>query len=199
MQTFASGKDCRLGSVHLVTDSPQQAKPSTARLVAGARKGDTAAFERLVEPHVLMAIALARQETHDDHAAEDAAQEALLIAFRCLNQLEDDSKFAPWFYRIAVREARKAARRPQPANQSERDLALDTSRKADTAIPERSRMVRQAVGELEEPYRLVVTLHYLENLQTAEIAQRLDVPHGTIRAQLSRARTLLQAKLRRLL
>jgi RNA polymerase sigma factor (sigma-70 family) len=59
--------------------------------------------------------------------------------------------------------------------------------------------VREAVADLEEPIRLVVTLRYLEGLDAAEIAERLDEPHGTIRARLSRARPVLREKLRRFL
>jgi RNA polymerase sigma-70 factor, ECF subfamily len=171
--------------------------------VQRARRGNVASFEALARQHLPMVLALVRQQIRDSHAAEDIAQDALLKAYRNLAQLDDPQKFAPWLYRIAIREARRSVR--HPAVLSAEGVAAPKSQSHPTAedssafndIDERRMHVRRAVAELEEPYRMVVTLHYLEGLDGPQIAQRLRVPHGTVRAQLSRARGLLQEKLRR--
>jgi RNA polymerase sigma-70 factor, ECF subfamily len=173
--------------------------------VERARGGDIASFESLARQHLPVVLSLVRQQIRDTHTAEDVAQDALLTAYRNLKQLDDPQKFAPWLYRIAVRAARRSARQtpvlsaegvtaPEPPS----DTATSSTLGAGDADERRTR-VRRAVAELEEPYRIVVTLHYLEGLDGAQIAQRLQVPHGTVRSQLSRARGLLQEKLKRFL
>jgi RNA polymerase sigma-70 factor, ECF subfamily len=180
-----------------MTATPPRLEPvdDTAALVARARAGDIAAFENLAQRHVGALIGLAQQTTHDRHIAEDVAQDALLLAYRSLAQLDDPEKFAPWLYRIAIRQARRISqRRIEIASSNSREASSDT-RDDD----ERRAQVRRAVGELEEPYRLVVTLRYLDGLNSAEIAKRLNIPDSTVRTYLSRAMPLLQQKLERYL
>ena len=183
-------------TVQTLTKPDEQSLQAYADRVRRARAGDIAAFESLARQHLPMVLSLVRQQVRDSHRAEDIAQEALLKAFRNLAQLDEPNKFEAWLYRIAIRQARRSARSETvvPADAVAASPAADHQ-----AIEERRLQVRRAVAELEEPYRLVVTLHYLEGLDGAQIAQRLRQPHGTIRAQLSRARALLQEKLRRYL
>ena len=181
---------------HLVQTRPREAAAlnTDALLIQRARGGDASAFEALVRRHIRTVLGLVRQSVRDEHAAEDAAQDALLIAYRSLRQLDDPSRFAAWLYTIALREARRASRKGGGvAAGAERESAVQE----DPVRHERRASVRQAVADLDEPYRLVVTLKYLEGLNAAEIAERLNVPHGTVRAQLSRALPLLRAKLGR--
>lgn len=186
----------RAYATHLVTSRPRASRLELddATLIARARQGDAAAFETLAQRHVRTLLGLLRATLRDDHAAEDAAQEALLSAYRGLKQLDDPAKFAAWLYRIALREAARAERRKGPGTTPSTNEAAAPF---DARLDERRAAVRAAVAELEEPYRLAVTLRYLEGLNAAEIAERLGVAHGTVRAQLSRAREMLEAKLRR--
>lgn len=167
-----------------------------ADLVLRAKAGDTAAFEVLAKRHVRVVLGLIRQRCNDKHITEDAAQQALFQAFQSLHQLQDPELFGAWLYRIAMRAA---VRRVQ---QTCREVPLaQASESASTACvdalsTERQQAVRDAVSELKEPYRLVVTLKYLEGLDAVEIGRRLGIPHGTVRAQLSRALPMLREKLR---
>jgi RNA polymerase sigma-70 factor (ECF subfamily) len=184
---------------HIVT--PPASKPfsgeSDAALVARARSGDASAFEAVASRHVKAVLGLVRQQIGDEHAAEDATQQALILAYRSLHQLDEPERFAGWLYRIAVREAKRAVQKGAREVATARVPEQEAEIRASDA--ERSLAVREAVGSLEEPYQLVVTLKYLEGLDAAEIGKRLGVPHGTVRAQLSRALPLLREKLRRLL
>lgn len=178
------------------TDRGSQDAASDAALVIRARQGDGAAFEALAGKHVKTVISLVHQGVGDLHAAEDAAQDALLQAYRRLNQLDDPTRFAGWLYRIALRQARRS----QDSQSRARGNTEQVHEVAgDSELDERRRQVREAVAELDEPIRLVVTLRFLEGLNAAEIAERLNEPHGTIRARLSRARPILREKLRRFL
>jgi RNA polymerase sigma-70 factor (ECF subfamily) len=167
-----------------------------AALVARARRGDTAAFEMLAQRHVRMVISLIRQRVGSGDA-EDLAQETLLSAYRNLAQLKDDSRFAFWLYRIAIRKA-CSSRRTVRAGTVELKTKLE-SQPCEEEPPigeELKQSVRAAVASLEEPYRLVVTLRYLEGLDATEIGRRLNIPPATARARLARALPMLQQKLR---
>jgi RNA polymerase sigma-70 factor (ECF subfamily) len=162
-----------------------------AALVLRAQQGEVAAFEQLAARHARVVLGLTRQVLKDEHTAEDVAQEVLLLAYRALSQLQEPAKFGGWLYRIALREARRAL----AAKSAPRPDALHPVTPPD-AEEERRALVRAAVNELEEPYRLAVTLRYLEGLNASEIGVRLEVPSSTVRAWLARARPLLQEKLR---
>ena len=147
-----------------------------------------------------MVLGLLRQRLHHAHEAEDLAQETLLSAFKSLAQLDDPARFPAWLYRIALNKARSSKRVPLSAQGLEASHATTAPEPdAVSEAAQRGQAVREAVAELEESYRLVVTLRYLEGLNAAQIAERLNIPHGTVRARLSRAMPLLQAKLRRFL
>lgn len=184
---------------HIVT--PPASKPhsgeSDAVLVARARSGQVPAFEAVAARHVKAVLGLVRQQIGDEHAAEDATQQALILAYRSLHQLDDPERFGAWLYRIAIREAKRAVQGGAREVSTGRMPEQVTGERTNEL--ERSLAVREAVGSLEEPYRLVVTLKYLEGLDAAEIGKRLGIPHGTVRAQLSRALPMLREKLRRLL
>lgn len=171
---------------------------SDASLVERARDGDTAAFELLAGRHVKMVLGLLRQRIGNAHEAEDLAQETLLSAFRGLHQLDEPARFPAWLYRIALNKARSARRtvvQLRPLETSDAATVGDAAAAGDAAT--RTQAVRNAVAALDEPLRLIVTLRYLEGLNAAEIGLRLNIPHGTVRARLSRAMPLLQEKLRR--
>jgi len=163
-----------------------------ASLVVRAKAGHVQAFETLAKRHVRMVLSLIRQRIHDEHAAQDAAQEALLAAYLHLHQLRKPAEFAAWLYRIAVRKAQRPSVRPPVKKTLGQEIAAE--REAQLQI-ERRRAVREAVGELEEPYRVVVTMRFLEGLDATEIAARMGVAQGTIRSWLSRVRPVLRKKL----
>lgn len=175
----------------------ESTEQSDAALVNRARRGDAASFEILARRHVKMVLGLLRQRLHNEHEAEDLAQETFLSAFKALPQLDDPARFPAWLYRIALNKARSSQREVPP--QQTLNATDAAAPEVDSTRSERGAAVREAVAELEESYRLVVTLRYLEGLNAAEIAARLKIPHGTVRARLSRAMPLLQAKLRRYL
>ena len=166
-----------------------------AALTARARRGDAAAFEILAQRHVKTVLGLLRQRARSDSDAEDLAQETLLSAYRNLAQLKDDSRFAVWLYRIAIRKAASSLRMAKIATVglSAAPASIDS---AERPGEELKQSVRAAVAGLEEPYRVVVTLRYLEGLDATEIGRRLNIPPATARARLARALPILQQKLR---
>lgn len=165
------------------------APPGDAALVQRARAGDVAAFELLAARHVKTVLGLLRQAAGDEHLAEDAAQEALVQAYRKLKQLEDPARFGAWLYAIALRSVRKVSARRAA-------LAEAHPRAENPQATERDGRVRAAVAGLPEAYRVAVTLRYLEGLNASEIGSRLGEPAATVRARLARGREMLKAALK---
>ncbi|MDG3004630.1 RNA polymerase sigma factor [Paludisphaera mucosa] len=164
-----------------------------AEIVRDVLRGDRTAFAALVARHERAAWATARRVLRDDHAAADAAQEAFLLAFRRLGDLQRPERFGVWLLRIARREAvrmaRARARSPDHAFDEPAEEPFEASR-----LSADSEELLAAVARLPEHERLVVALHYLEGRTVAEVASALGRPVGTVTKQLSRAIGRLRLK-----
>jgi RNA polymerase sigma-70 factor (ECF subfamily) len=135
--------------------------------------------------------------------AEDVAQEALLKAHRSFRSLRRRDRFQPWLVRMAFRMA--LDRRRGDRRRLRRDaLALapgdppEVAESAETALERRERRahVHAAVDALPERLRLVVLLAAIEEHDLDEVARLLEVPVGTVKSRLFRARALLAERLR---
>jgi len=155
--------------------------------------GDREAFRVLVERESAAVIRVCHRILGDVHEAEDAAQEAFVIAFRSLAAWRGDGPFGAWLTRIAVRIALRRAQRRRdvtwidpgnPANGI--DLPGGTDPVTTTLRAERAAGLRSAVGRLEEPYREVVALRFFGELSLDEIASQTGRPVATVKTHLRR-------------
>jgi RNA polymerase sigma-70 factor (ECF subfamily) len=169
--------------------------PLGTSLVDAARRGDRDSFRALVEPHLPAALGAATVLTGSGADAADAVQDALLSAWRSLDSLRDPDAFPAWFRRQVIRSAiRIAQRRP-------RVVELDLSTAASPPLTsegdlERSverRLLIRAFDRLDPADRVVLTLHYFWDLPTAESAQLLAVPVGTVKSRVHYALERLRA------
>jgi len=138
--------------------------------------------------------------------ARDVVQEAFLSAFRGLKKFRGGSQFFTWLYRIAVNHALDWKRRGKTLRAlSEAGTATRHNEPADPSVLaspdwhlqrlEEDERVQQALARLPNEYRLVLILRDVDELSYEEIAEVLDIPIGTVRSRLHRARL----ELRRLL
>jgi len=160
--------------------------------------GDNAAFAELVRRHQGKVRGLLLRLSGNPTLADDLAQEAFLRAYRGLVGFEGRSRFSTWIYRIAYNvflnhraRGKELAALPQGFESSAAapDGELSPGRfdlRQDLAA---------AIAELPERYRVVVTLYYLEDVSYPEIAEVLDVPLGTVKTHLHRAKKLLREHL----
>jgi RNA polymerase sigma factor (sigma-70 family) len=155
------------------------------------QSGDWTAFEPIFRSHLQMAVRTAYLITRDWAAAEDAAQEALIRAYRSIGSFRAGSAFAPWLYRIVVNEARRLAARPGAVPVSPATLE-ELIPVADERAP-----VWDAVGALDEAHRTVLVLKYFRGFTEAEIATVLDLRGTTVKSRLYVARQRLLALLGR--
>jgi RNA polymerase sigma-70 factor, ECF subfamily len=162
-----------------------------ADLVGRAVRGDRMAFDRLVEPHLRVALGAARLITGDEADAADAVQDALLRAWLALPALRDPEFFVAWFRRIVIRSATHFVRR---RTVREVRLEADVADRADALEREMDRRrLARAFSRLAPKDRVVLTLHHYWQLPVAESARILDVPEGTVRSRVHHALKRLRA------
>jgi RNA polymerase sigma-70 factor (ECF subfamily) len=178
-------------------------------LVEACRAGRTEAFGILVERYQCRLYPTVLRLVGSAEDAEDILQDAFVRAFEKLDQFQGESSFYTWVYRIAVnlalsghrrRRVRSALRfgRRRPASRGLH--ALDESADSDPAMPleraERERIVEAALNRLGPEHRAVVVLKDFDGRRYEEIGAILNIPVGTVRSRLHRARCELRDLLR---
>jgi RNA polymerase sigma-70 factor (ECF subfamily) len=169
-----------------------------AALVGLARAGDRAAFGVLVERYAGVARRVARAVLGDPDDADDAAQDALLLALVKLRQYDPRRPFGPWLLRIVANAATDRRRRRKVRRVEPLDAGLVAGgTRPDTATERRalSERLRQALAALPERRRTAVVLFDVEGYSHAEIAEVLGIPEGTVRSEVFHARRRLRVLL----
>lgn len=162
------------------------------QLTTSARLGDIGAFEELVRRHQDMAFRTAYLILRDPADAEDAAQEAIVKAYRALGRFREGGAFRPWLLKIVSNQALTAARsRRRRGAATERAAAAQPLACPDvdeTVIDrERAQLIWRALQSLDEQQLIVVYLRYFLALPERELAEYLGCPPGTVKSRLHRA------------
>jgi len=164
-------------------------------LVVRARAGDHEAFSALAGESIARLLATARLILRDEERAQDAVQEALIDAWLDIRGLRDPDRFTAWLHRLLVRDCYRAAKRHRSLRTVEVSLLpIDSPHTSDTqaALAARDQLDR-AFRRLETEQRAVLVLHHFLDLPDAEAAQTLDIPVGTFKSRLNRAKVALRA------
>ena len=156
------------------------------RIVAGDEK----AFEALVTQMTPQLYRTARVILESDEDAADALQEALLAAWEHREQCRKPQYFRTWLMRILINESRDMRKK--------RELYCTEKIEAETGKTENayaSLEWMECLKILEEKYRLILLLYYVEGSSTVEIGNMLHMPVTTVRVRLSRGRNALRKAL----
>lgn len=180
-----------------------------AALLEALRAGDEAAYERLVRENSPRMLAVARRMLRNEEDALEVVQDAFLSAFRGLDRFAGSSRISTWLHRITVNAAlmRLRTRRRKPETSIEELLPrfLEDGHHAEPPgawrwsgeellrRKEAREAVRAGIEKLPENYRNVLLLRDIEELDTAEVAQLLDLTPGAVKTRLHRARQALHA------
>jgi RNA polymerase sigma-70 factor (ECF subfamily) len=164
-------------------------------LVLRAGRGDRVAFAELVRRHQGKVRALLLRLCGDRSLADDLAQEVFLRAYRGLLGFEGRSSFGTWVYRISYNvylnhRTRTRSYAALPEDYDARAAAPDDALSAPRADLRRD--LQAAIGELPERYRAVIVLYYLQEVSYPEIAEILELPLGTVKTHLHRAKRMLR-------
>ena len=189
-----------LETTELAPSRTEASEPVPDRvLVARARRNPSGpAFAELVRRHQGRVRGLLLRLSRNPTTADDLAQEAFVRAFRGIVAFEGRSSFSTWIYRIAYNiflnhRARTRAHRPLPAVE-ERPMSGAPHDESPGRTDLRKDLAA-AVDTLPDHYRDVVVLYYLRQVTYPEIAQILDMPLGTVKTHLHRARAMLRTQM----
>ncbi|UCC71729.1 MAG: sigma-70 family RNA polymerase sigma factor [Gemmatimonadota bacterium] len=169
-----------------VSDEPE--------LVARVRRGDREAFGALLTRYADQAFAVAYGFLQHVEDTEDLVHDAFIRALERIDSLEPGSSFGAWFYRLLVNAALN--RRKYLARRRMEDVPLTAAAPGGPAVDtERAELrgrLAEALSSLPAELETVVILHDLEGFTHPEIARVLEIPEGTCRSHLSRARRMLR-------
>jgi RNA polymerase sigma-70 factor (ECF subfamily) len=163
-----------------------------ARAVARCLQGDRAAFGELVRRYQALAVGLAFSVTGDRASAEDVAQEAFVRAYRSLKQLTRRQSFCAWLMHIVKNAALRAAH--NAARRREVHEAASVDQGPHTENPTASLELAEMIGQVDGASREVLVLKYVQGMTCAEVADRLDLPIGTVTSKISRALSVLRRR-----
>jgi RNA polymerase sigma-70 factor, ECF subfamily len=169
-------------------------------LVERCRSGDERAFQDLVDRHKDLVFALIARTVQDRSRAEDLAQEVFLRVHRGLPYFRGEARLSTWIYRIVSNVCVQEHGRAAPT------VSLDAIDEADglPRVPTPSAADRQfgdlelrdrlekAIARLPANYRLLIAAHYLRGIRYEDLAEALELPLGTVKTQLHRAKQQLR-------
>lgn len=164
-------------------------------LIERATAGDRLAFSRLIVLHEVKVRALLLRLTADSTLADDLAQEVFLRGYRGLVGFRGHASLGTWLYRIAYNvflnnRARTKRFSALPEDYDVRAAAPEDALSAPRADLRRD--LESAIAALPDRYRAVVVLYYLQEVTYPEIAEILELPLGTVKTHLHRAKRLLR-------
>jgi RNA polymerase sigma-70 factor, ECF subfamily len=165
-------------------------------LVEASQRGDQEAFVDLVKLHGDRLFAIANRILRDVDRAEDALQDALVIAWRDLPSLRDPDRFTAWMHRVLTNVCISEATRERGRIANLRVLPVEGPVTPDSflSVAERDELDR-AFRRLAPNERVILVLHHYVGYHLSEIAELLGVPDGTVRSRLHHAHRAMRAAL----
>jgi RNA polymerase sigma-70 factor (ECF subfamily) len=160
------------------------------------RAGDKEAFRHVVEHYQAEAIGHAIAILGNREDALDAVQEAFIDTFQALDRIDLTRRFYPWFYIILRNRCYKLAagrKKRELSNSDEMEIVAPTS----SLRPEDAMLLERSMLELPAEDRELIALRHLDGLSYEELADRLELPQGTIMSRLYYARKRLRERLAR--
>jgi RNA polymerase sigma-70 factor (ECF subfamily) len=181
--------------------------------IIAAAGGDEKAFARLVDAYQRPIYNLALRMLHSRPESEDIAQDIFLHLLGILDRYDPERPFEPWLFRVATNFVLNHLKRRrletvsmeslrQPGDPDAPAVDIEDPASSTTAPIEQSEeqeALKEAVAELPPDWRAVITLHYMQSFSVNDIASILEIPVGTVKNRLFRARNLLYEKLQKLL
>ena len=176
---------------------------SEQTLIERARKGNHDAFAALVDAHQRYVYNLALRLVKDENEALDLTQETFVRAWTALPNFKGQSQFRTWLYRIVTNLCyNRLPDLRRSLNDLGDDVMEDIPHLDSPAIELESNETRaylhRAIGDLDENYRLLITLRYQNELSYDEIASTLNLPLGTVKTGIFRAKEQLRKSLARM-
>jgi RNA polymerase sigma-70 factor, ECF subfamily len=165
-------------------------------LVVSAASGDAEAFATLVGNWIDRLFRVAYRILRDWDAADDATQDALVLAWRDIRGLRDPDRFEPWLYRLLVRVCYRRATERRRLSARVVDLTeVDVGGGDHSSLVADRDRIERALGRLTVEQRTVLVLYHYLGRSHAEIADVLQLPEGTVASRMHYATKALRAAL----
>jgi len=174
-------------------------------------KGDQEAFGEIVELFKDKVFQLCYRMLGNRHEAEDIAQEAFVRAYVNIHSFNQSRKFSTWLYRIATNLCIDRIRKKKPDYFLDAELAgtegltmysqiASEGKSPDSEVEtmELQEIVQREILRLPDKYRVVIVLRYIDDLSLNEISEVLEMPLGTVKTRIHRAREALRKQLNNL-
>jgi RNA polymerase sigma-70 factor (ECF subfamily) len=188
-----------------VADERDLISATDQEIVALAREGREAAYRELIRRYERPVFSLVLRMVRDRQLAEDLAQETFIKALNAIGSYRPEFKFSSWIFKIANNAAIDHLRRREidtlsidgaPHATTAEDIeatALQVGDKGETPLAELEARelgtaIERAIGRLRPEYRSCIMLRHVEGLAYEEIAQLLELPLGTVKTYIHRAR-----------
>ena len=176
---------------------------SEQALIERARRGNHDAFAALVDEHQHYVYNLALRLVKDENEALDLTQETFVRAWKALPNFKGQSQFRTWLYRIVTNLCYNRLPNLRRSLNDLGDDVMDEIPNQDSPVSEiesneAKEYLHRAIGDLDENYRLLITLRYQNELSYDEIASTLNLPLGTVKTGIFRAKEQLRKSLARM-
>jgi RNA polymerase sigma-70 factor, ECF subfamily len=158
-------------------------------LVTEVKNGNRSAFSKLVQRHQKAIYRLALRFTRDHGTAEDIVQDTFVKAFQKLDSFEERSSFKSWLFRIAINTAKNKLRGSENNDVDIEDvtIAVESQVEADFEYKEIQSVIAEVVQQLPDRQRTALTLRVFEDMSFQEIAQIMECPYDTAKANFRHA------------
>lgn len=178
------------------------------KFVKRAIEGDQEAYKDLMNKYQKPLYFHVLKMVKNHEQVEDLVQEAFMKAFRNLNSYNTNYAFSTWLYRITTnhtidylrKKKLKTTSIDQPVKTRDGEMEIQISDDAETdrniIRKERKKIIHNAINDLPKKYRRVIEMRHLQELSYQEIADQLDLPLGTVKAHIFRAREMLYKELK---
>jgi len=178
-------------------------------LIEKAIKGDQSSYDRLMKKYYKLVHNLIYRMIYNKEDVEDLTQEAFIKAFNSLEKFDHQFAFSTWLYKIASNNCIDYLRKKKlntisidkEFDSEDEDLRFeipDNDYKPDKNIldTERKKILEDAIESLPEKYKTVILLRHQDEMEYEEIAKKLSIPLGTVKAHIFRGRELLNRYLK---
>jgi len=177
-------------------------------LIKRCQAGERSAFDALVQRHYALAYNIAYRMLGDADLSSDAIQVAFVRAYKAIGRFRHDATFSTWLYRIVTNVCLDNLRQRERGTASltlvnddeggleERDIPdVEQDPASTTQQRERQETVQRALLRLGEEHRQILVMYDLSGLAYDEISDALEIPLGTVKSRLNRARHALKEEL----
>lgn len=155
-------------------------------LVKKAQKGNEEAFIKLIEMHKKLMYSVAKSMVDNDEDIADLIQETILKSYKNIRNLKDSGGFKAWLMRILINNCNDFIKNSKKVVSID-EVAMQSSKCEEFEQIE----LKEIFNSLDGSLRLIVQLYYIEDISVKDIAKLINIPEGTVKSRLHRARRIL--------